>query len=110
MSTLQRKQGQGFRGAYALWDDLNKTIPIDIETRNVEIKLVREEGEKVVLTIPDASIVKSNNIAAFTVAGSVTTNFPDKSRYRVQVCVDDLDVTDKIVSLTPIIIEYSKTY
>ena len=108
MSTLQRKQGQGFRGAYALWDDLNKTIPINIETRNVEIKLVREEGEKVVLTIPDASITKSVNIAAFTVAGSLTTNYLGK--YRVQVCVDGLDVTDKIVSLTPIIIEYSKTY
>jgi hypothetical protein len=109
METLKLKQQQGFRGAYALYEDLNKTIPIDIEARNVEIKLVREEGgDKVMLTIVDADIVKTNNIAAFTVAGTETTAF--KGTFKIQVAVDGLDVTDKIISLTPTIIEFSKTY
>ena len=108
METLKLKQGQGFRGAYALYEDLNKTVPIDIEARNVEIKLVREEGDKVMLTIVDADIVKTNNIAAFTVAGTETTTF--KGTFKIQVAVDGLDVTDKIIALTPVIIEFSKTY
>ena len=108
METLQLKQQQGFRGAYALYEDLNKTIPISIEARNVEIKLVREEGDKVVLTIVNDEIVKTNNIAAFTIAGTETTTF--KGTFKIQVAVDGLDVTDKIISQTPIIIEFSKTY
>jgi endonuclease V-like protein UPF0215 family len=70
--------------------------------------MVREEGDKVMLTIADSDIVKTNNIAAFTVAGTETTTF--KGTFKIQVAVDGLDVTDKIISLTPVIIEFSKTY
>ena len=107
MDKLELKQGQGFRGAYALYED-DRTTPISIESRDVEIKIVNEQKDKSVLTIVDADIVKSVNIAAFTVEGSQTTTF--LGTYKIQVSVDGLDVTDKIISLTPTIIEYSKTY
>lgn len=107
MEKLPLKQGQGFRGAYALYED-DQTTPISIEARNVEIKIVNEQKDKSVLTILDADIVKSVNIAAFTVEESQTTTF--LGTYKIQVSVDGLDVTDKIISLTPTIIEYSKTY
>lgn len=107
MEKLPLKQGQGFRGAYALYED-DHTSPINIEARSVEIKIVNEQKDKSVLTIVDADIVKSVNIAAFTVDGTSTTTY--LGTYRIQVCVDGLDVTDKIVSLTPIILEFTKTY
>lgn len=107
MEKLPLNQGQGFRGAYALYED-DQTTPISIEARNVEIKLVNVQADKVHLTIVDDDIVKTNNIAAFTVAGTSTTTFI--GTYKVQVAVDGLDVTDKIISLTPSIIEFSKTY
>ena len=107
MEKLQLKQGQGFRGAYALYED-DQTTPINIEARDVEIKIVNVEKDKAVMTILDADIVKSINIAAFTVEGTDTTTF--LGTYKIQVSVDGLDVTDKIISLTPTIIEYSKTY
>ena len=108
MDKLELKQQQGFRGAFALWDDANKTTPINIENRNMVIKIVNKQTDKVQLTILDAAIVKTVNIAAFTVDGSQTTNFI--GAYKIQVSVDGLDVTDKIIALTPDIIEYSKTY
>ena len=107
MEKLPLNQGQGFRGAYALFED-DRTTPISIESRNVEIKLVNIQADKVHLTIIDDDIVKTNNIAAFTVAGSSTATL--LGTYKVQVAVDGIDVTDKIISLTPSIIEYSKTY
>lgn len=107
MDKLELKQQQGFRGAFALWED-DRTTPINIETRSVEVKIVSVEKEKAVLTISNANIVKSNNIAAFEVAGSLTTNF--EGTYKIQVSVDGLDVTDKIIALTPTIMEFSKTY
>ena len=108
MEKLTLKQQQGFRGAFALYDDESKTIPINIESRNVEIKIVNKQTDKVQLTILNSAIVKTVNIAAFTVDGSQTTNFI--GAYKIQVSVDGLDVTDKIIALTPDIIEYSKTY
>lgn len=108
MSILQLKQSQGFRGAFALYDDVAKTIPIDIESRDVEIKIINVESDKVALTIPDDEIAKTNNIAAFTVAGSLTTEF--KGTYKIQVYVDGIDVTDNIIAQTPTILQYSKTY
>lgn len=107
MEKLPLNQGQGFRGAYALYED-DRTTPISIESRNVEIKLVNVQVDKVHLTIIDEDIVKTNNIAAFTVEGSSTATL--FGTYKVQVAVDGIDVTDKIISLTPNIIEYSKTY
>jgi len=107
MDKLELKQGQGFRGAYALYED-DQTTPINIEARSVEIKIVSVEKDKSILTILDADIVKTVNIAAFTVEGTSTTTLT--GTFKVQVSVDGLDVTDKIISLTPTIIEFSKTY
>jgi hypothetical protein len=107
MDKLERKQGQGFRGAYALYED-DRTTPINIEVRSVEIKIVSVEKDKSILTILDAEIAKTGNIAAFTVEGTSTTTLI--GTFKVQVSVDGLDVTDKIISLTPTIIEFSKTY
>lgn len=107
MEKLPLKQGQGFRGAYALYED-DQTTPISIESRDVEIKLVNVQSDRVHLTILDADIVKTSNIAAFTVEGTQTTAFIGD--YKIQVIVDGLDVTDKIIALTPTIIEFTKTY
>ena len=107
MDKLELKQGQGFRGAYALYED-DQTTPINIEARSVEIKLINEQKDRAVLTILDTDIVKSVNIAAFTVEGPSTTTLI--GTFKIQVSVDGLDVTDKIISLTPTIIEISKTY
>jgi hypothetical protein len=107
MEKLPLKQGQGFRGAYALYQD-DQTTPISVESRDVEIKLVNVQADRVHLTILDADIVKTDNIAAFTVEGTQTTTFIGD--YKIQVVVDGLDVTDKIIALTPTIIEFTKTY
>ena len=107
MDKLELKQQQGFRCAFALYED-DRTTPISIEARNVEVKIVNDQKDKAVLTIANANLVKSNNIAAFEVAGSLTTTF--EGTYKIQVAVDGLDVTDKIIALTPTIMEYSKTY
>ena len=107
MDKLELKQGQGFRGAYALYED-DQTTPINIEARSVEIKIVSVEKDKSILSILDADIVKTVNIAAFTVEGTSTSTLI--GTFKIQVSVDGLDITDKIISLTPTIIEYSKTY
>mgnify|MGYP001765088212 CR=1 FL=1 len=107
MDKLELKQGQGFRGAFALYEN-DRTTPISIENRNVEVKIVNEQKDKAILTILDADIVKTNNIAAFTLEGVSTVHF--EGTYKIQIYVEGIDVTDNIYALTPTIIEFTKTY
>lgn len=108
MTTLEPLyQGQGFRGSYVLFEN-DKTTPISLEGRDMEIKLINVQNDCVDLTIADANITKTSNIAAFTVAGSLTTSL--EGEYKVQIYVEGVDVTDNIYNITEEIITYLKRY
>lgn len=107
MSNLKLKQGQGFRGIYALFE-YDKTTPINIGDREVVIKVVNVERDKVELTLSGDDVTITDNTAIFTVTETQTIKF--MGTYKIQIIVNGIDLTDKIVSLTPVILEFSKTY